>query len=127
MPERNSFEYAVIRIVPHVEREEFINAGVILFCRAKKFLDARIHLDVARLAVLAPDFDVNEAQAHLDLIPCICVGGAVAGELAGLDQEERYFWLVSPRSTVVQVSPAHSGMCDDPRAELEKLFKQLVG
>lgn len=127
MPERNSYEYAVIRVVPHVEREEFINAGVILFCRARHFLDARIKLDLARLAVLAPAFDTREAQAHLDLIPRICAGGADAGDLAGLDQEERFFWMISPRSTVVQVSPAHSGMCDDPRTELDKLFKQMVG
>ncbi|MBI5301602.1 MAG: DUF3037 domain-containing protein [Chloroflexi bacterium] len=126
MPARDAFEYAMIRIVPHVEREEFLNVGVMLLCRARQFFDARIHLDAARLAALAPDFDVQETQRHLDAIPHIIAGDAQAGELAALSQSERFRWLAAPRSTVIQVSPVHGGLTDDPRAELDRLFKEMV-
>ncbi|MGB8646336.1 MAG: DUF3037 domain-containing protein, partial [Anaerolineae bacterium] len=105
MPERNAFDYAVIRVVPHPEREEFINVGVILHCAAKRFLQAQTRLNLPRLAVLAPDLDPAMVQAQLDLIPRICAGGAAAGELAELTQPERFRWLTSPRSTAIQISP----------------------
>ena len=126
MPEPCSFDYAVLRVVPNVEREEFINVGVILFCRVNKFLGVRTHLDVQRLSALAPDLDLSLVQAQLDLLPRICAGGAEAGPLGELNQVERFRWLTSPRSTSVQVSPVHEGICDDPRVALDDLFEKLV-
>lgn len=126
MPAQSSFDYALVRLVPRVEREEFINVGVILFCRTKRFLDARLALDQARLATLAPDLDSTKFQEHLDLIPRLCAGGPEAGPIGCLGQAERFHWLVSPRSTVIQVSPVHCGLCTDPQAVLEYLFKRLV-
>lgn len=126
MPEPSAFDYAIVRVVPRVEREEFINVGVILFCRTLRFLDARIELDTKRLAVLSPKLDMVMVQAHLDLIPRICAGGADAGPLGQLGQAERFRWLVTPRSTTVQVSPVHCGLCDDPQAALDDLFKKMV-
>ncbi len=123
---RNTFEYAVVRVVPRVERGEFINAGVILFCRTRRFLEARVHLDPARLAVLAPGLDVAAVCAHLDLIPRVCAGDQDAGPIARLSQAERFHWLVAPQSTIVQPSPVHSGLCDDPAAALEHLLKTMV-
>ena len=126
MPARSSFDYAIVRVVPHVEREEFVNVGVILFCRVMRFLDARIELDARRLAGLAPDVDVTMVQAHLDFIPCVCAGGPEAGPLGQLSQAERFHWLVSPRSTTLQISPVHSGLCADPQAALDDLFEKMV-
>jgi hypothetical protein len=126
MPEPSAFDYAIVRLVPRVEREEFINVGVILFCRTLRFLDARIELDTKRLAVLSPKLDMVMVQAHLDLIPRICAGGADAGPLGQLGQAERFRWLVTPRSTTIQVSPVHCGLCDDPQAALDDLFKKMV-
>ncbi|MFL5800143.1 MAG: DUF3037 domain-containing protein [Roseiflexaceae bacterium] len=124
---REVFEYAIIRIVPRVEREEFINAGVVLFCRTRQFLDARIALDTQRLAALAPHLDVAAVQEQLGHIPLVCMGGAAAGPIGLLPQAERFRWLVAPRSTVVQPSPVHAGLCDDPRAELDRLVATMVG
>src|SRR5438874_419137 len=121
MPTRDVFEYAVIRLVPRVEREEFINVGVILFCRTRHFLDARIALDTKRLAALAPHLDVAAIQEQLNHIPLICMGGAAAGPIGLLPQPERFRWLIAPRSTVVQSSPVHGGLCEDPQAELDRL------
>lgn len=126
MPERDAFEYAIFRLVPHVEREEFLNVGVMVLCRARKFFEARVCVDAARLAALAPGFDAREVQAHLDALTEIIAGGERAGELANLSAAERFRWLASPRSTVIQVSPVHGGLTDDPRAELEKLFNEMV-
>ena len=126
MPEPRSFDYAVLRVVPNVEREEFVNVGVILFCRASKFLAVRTHLDTRRLSALAPDLDIPLLQAQLDLLPRICAGGADAGALGELNQVERFRWLTSPRSTSMQVSPVHEGICDDPRVALDDLFEKLV-
>jgi len=124
MPASNSFDYAIIRVVPHVEREEFINAGVILFCRAKRFLDARIALDKQRLTALAPQLDMVEIEEYLDLIPQICaVKGGPVGQLS---QAERFHWLVNPRSTMVQVSPVHTGLCTNPVAMLDHLMETMV-
>lgn len=126
MPEQSSFDYAIVRVVPQVEREEFINAGVILFCRTLRFLDARIELDTNRLEALSPKLDVAVVQAHLELIPRICAGSADAGPLGQLSQAERFHWLVTPRSTAIQVSPVHCGLCVNPQAALDDLFEKLV-
>lgn len=123
MSAKSSFDYALIRLVPYVEREEFINVGAILFCRTQRFLAARIELDRARLAALAPTLDPDDVQADLDLIPAICDG---AGPIGQLSQAERFHWLVAPRSTVIQVSPVHCGLCLDPAAALEGLVKRMV-
>lgn len=126
MPGQSSFDYAIVRVVPQVEREEFINAGVILRCRELRFLDARIALDRARLWALSPNTDLEMIQAELDLIPLVCAGVPAAGPLGELSQAERFRWLTAPRSTTVQVSPVHCGLCDDPQAALDDLFEKLV-
>jgi hypothetical protein len=126
MPAPSPFDYAIVRVVPNVEREEFVNVGVILFCRTRRFLDARIKLDMERLAALSPKLDVRMVQAQLDLILRICAGGSDAGPLGELGQAERFHWLVSPRSTTIQVSPVHCGLCVDPQAALDNLFEKLV-
>lgn len=126
MPGLCSFDYAILRVVPRVEREEFLNAGVVLYCRDQRYLAARISLDVARLAALAPGLDPGRIQEHLELIPLICAGGREAGPLGELSQVERFRWLTSPRSTVIQVSPAHCGLCADPEATLARLLASAV-
>jgi len=127
MPDLASFDYAMVRVVPHVEREEFLHAGVIVYCRARRYLAAVVRLDRERLAALAPEVDPDEVLAHLQLIPRICAGGRMAGEVGQLSQVERFRWLVSPRSTVIQTSTVHGGLCADPAAELAKLAQQLPG
>jgi len=127
MPARDVFEYALIRLVPRVEREEFVNVGVVLFCRARRFLDARVALDQERLAALAPELDLAAIQEQLDHIPVVCLGGTAAGPIGLLPQPERFRWLVAPRSTVVQPSPVHCGLCDDPREVLDRLAATMVG
>ena len=123
---RASFAYAVVRVVPRVERGEFLNAGVILYCPSRRFLDARVELDVARLAALAPGLDSEPVRRRLELIPRICAGGSDAGPIGQLPQAERFHWLVAPVSTVVQVSPVHTGLSDHPRAALDRLMAELV-
>lgn len=123
---RSSFDYAVVRVVPRVERGEFLNVGIILFCRVRRFLGARIALDEHRLQVLYPDVDVVALRNNLDVIPLICTGGKGAGPVGQLPQAERFHWLVAPRSTVVQTSPVHSGLCMDPAITLEQLVDALV-
>jgi hypothetical protein len=113
-------------VVPRVDREEFINAGVILFAKSRHFLAACVDVDEARLRALAPALDMDVVRRHLDAIPCICAGDDTAGPIARLSQSERFHWLVSPRSTIIQVSPVHGGVCDDPAARLKALFLQLV-
>ena len=126
MPEPSSFDYAIVRVVPHVEREEFINVGVILFCPPRRFLQARLELDAERLTKLAPEIDLQMIQEQLDLIPRICAGGAEAGPLGELRPFERFQWLVAPRSTTIQVSPIHCGLADDLEQALADLFERLV-
>jgi len=126
MPVPSSFDYAIIRVVPRVEREEFMNAGVILFCRTQRFLGALIELNIERLRSLAPDIDLLLVQRHLNLIPLICSGSVEAGAIAHLSQSERFHWLVSPRSTIIQTSPVHSGLCSDPREALQHLLETMV-
>lgn len=126
MPAPTSFDYAVLRVVPRVEREEFINAGVVLYCLSRGFLGARVELDRARLLALCPDADVDAIARHLEAVPRVCAGGKAAGPLGQLSQKERWHWLVAPRSTVVQPGPVHSGLCEDPAAALERLMDRVV-
>ncbi len=126
MPELSSFDYAVIRVVPRVEREEFINAGVIVSCPSKNFLKALIELNPARLAALDATLSPEAVQSYLDTIPVICAGGEEAGLIARLPQRARFHWLVAPRSTIIQTSPAHTGLCADPLEELHKLLEKMV-
>jgi hypothetical protein len=122
----NSFDYAVVRIVPFVEREEFFNAGVILFCAQQKFLDARVHLDLTKVKAFALEPRADEAQQRLDAIVKICAGDPNGGPIASLSQSARFHWLVSPRSTLIQVSRVHSGICDEPEPVLARLFREHV-
>ncbi len=126
MPARSSFDYAIVRVVPRVEREEFINAGVILFCRTRRFLGARIELDMRRLAALAPALDPADIQRQLAFILLVCAGDAAAGPIGRWPMAERFHWLVAPGSTVVQPSPVHSGLCIDPDAALDHLLATMV-
>lgn len=126
MPTRISFDYAILRVVPRVEREEFVNAGVILFCLQRDFLEARVEVDEARLRALWPDVDVELVRQHLEAIPRICAGRPDAGPIARLTLRERFHWLVAPRSTMIQVSPVHSGMCESPERALDDLFRRTV-
>ncbi|MFL6203212.1 MAG: DUF3037 domain-containing protein [Thermoanaerobaculia bacterium] len=126
MPTLSSFDYAVIRVVPRVERAEFLNAGVLLFCLERDFLRARIELDEARLLALWPGTDVELVRQHLAAIPRICAGSPDGGPIAKLTLRERFHWLVAPRSTMIQVSPVHAGLCESPEATLDELFQQMV-
>ncbi len=120
------FEYAVLRVVPRVERGECINAGVVLYCQAERFLGARVHLDPARLMALDPGADLEAVRAHLEALRSVCAGGPEAGAVGRLPLGERFGWLVAPRSTVVQPSPVHTGLTDDAEAELERLLNRMV-
>jgi hypothetical protein len=120
------FQYAVVRVVPRVERGETLNAGVILLCRPKRYLAARVALDAVRLRALAPDVEAGTIEAHLEGIVRIARGDADAGPIAALTQGERFHWLVAPSSTVIQPSEVHTGLCDDPAEELDHLFDRLV-
>lgn len=126
MPTRTSFDYATVRVVPRVEREEFVNAGVILFCLQRDFLEARVEVDETRLRALWPEVDVELVRQHLEAIPRICAGRQDAGPIARLSLRERFHWLVAPRSTMIQVSPVHSGMCESPERALDDLFRRAV-
>lgn len=126
MPTLHTYDYAIVRVVPRVERGEFINAGAIVSCKAAGFLKARIELDRARLKALAPDADADLLQATLDAFPAICAGGDAAGPLKHLSARERFDWLVAPRSTSVQTSVVHSGRCADLDTALEKLMQKMV-
>ena len=125
-PPRNAFQYALVRVLPRVERGECLNVGVILLCRPRRFLEARISLDEGRLAALAPDLDPATIRPHLDAIERIAAGEPAAGPMARLGQAERFHWLVAPSSTIIQPSAVHSGLCDDPAAELAHLVATLV-
>ncbi|MER6085566.1 DUF3037 domain-containing protein [Streptomyces sp. NPDC013157] len=124
--DRDVFEYALLRVVPRVERGECINAGVLVYCRAKGYVGARTHLDEARLLALDPDADVAGVRAALGAVEGVCAGGAAAGHAAGDDPGRRFRWLVAPRSTVVQPGPVHTGLTRDPAAETERLLDLLV-
>jgi hypothetical protein len=126
MPDLTSFDYAIVRVVPRVERAEFVNTGVILFCRTRSYLDTRISLNAERLRAIAPDIDLEEVERHLQLITRVCRGGVEGGPIGLLSPSERFHWLTAPRSTVIQTSPVHSGLCTDTDATLERLLKQAV-
>ena len=126
MRERFVFDYAIVRVVPRVDRGEFLNAGVILFCPTRGYLDARIELDHARLKALAPTIDLATVESYLESIPKVCAGGGEEGSIGSLPQRARFHWLVAPRSTVIQTSDVHSGVAEDPREALENLFSKLV-
>jgi hypothetical protein len=126
VPGRHSFEYALVRIVPRVERGECLNAGAIVWCKPAQWLGARIELDRARLLALAPGADVPMIESHLASIERIARGDADAGPIAKLEPRERFAWLVAPRSTSIQVSEVHEGLCDDPQAALDHLVETLV-
>jgi hypothetical protein len=110
-----------------VEREEFVNAGVIVFCLERNFLAAKVQVDGARLKALWPEIDVDLVRRHLEAFPKISAGDPAAGPIARLSLRERFHWLVSPRSTIIQVSPVHTGICDDPERALDRLFARLTG
>jgi hypothetical protein len=120
------FQYALLRVVPRLERGESINAGVVLFCRRRRFLAARVRLDRSRLSALDPDADAEAIERHLDALARIAAGDQDGGPIARLPQSERFSLLVAPASTVVQPSPVHTGFCDDPAAMIERLFAELV-
>ena len=120
------YTYAVVRVVPHVERGEFINVGVLLFARTLRFLEAHIELDAKRLSVLAPEADVEEVRRHLEVFERIAAGDPEAGPVAASSQSARFHWLTSPSSTVIQTSEVHVGRCEGPAEALEELMARLV-
>ena len=126
MQDHYTYDYAIIRVVPKVEREEFVNVGVIVSCPAKSFLDARIELDGERLLALDSTLDIESIRTHLATIPAICAGGEKAGPIGQLSQRKRFHWLIAPRSTIIQISPVHTGCCKDPAAVLERLLDTMV-
>ncbi|MEG3631806.1 DUF3037 domain-containing protein [Streptomyces poriticola] len=123
---RHVYEYALLRIVPRVERGECINAGVLVYCRARSYVAARTHLDEARLLALDPRADVPGVRAALRAVEGVCTGGEAAGQAAPDDPGRRFRWLIAPRSTVVQPGPVHTGLTADPAAEAERLLELLV-
>ena len=126
MPENQLFEYAVIRVVPKVEREEFINVGVILYCSGQKFLECLLSLNDSKLNALCCDIDVDELRDHMRSFEKICMGGRDAGPIGKLTLAERFRWLTATRSTILQTSKVHPGLCQDAREMLERLHRQLV-
>ncbi len=120
------YSYAVVRVVPRVEREEFVNAGVVLFVPARRLLHTRIELDRERLRALDPEIDLDEVERHLRSVTSICNGSPDGGPIAELPAAERFHWLTAPRSTMIQVSPVHEGHTNDPAATLDRLFKLYV-
>lgn len=126
MKDKNLFEYAVIRVVPRVEREEFINAGVILYCAKKKYLECRLNLDESKISALCKELDLEQLDLNLKALTRICAGGKDAGPIGQFDAASRFRWLTATRSTVVQCSKVHPGFCDDPGEALERLNQTLV-
>jgi hypothetical protein len=121
-----TYDYAVVRVVPRVERGEFVNAGIILSCDVERILLASIELDEAALLALDSRVDLDLVRSVLKSIPAICAGGEAAGDLGNMSVRERFHWLVAPRSTIVQTSPVHTGQCSDPGAALEHLMQTMV-
>jgi hypothetical protein len=126
VPDPEAFQYTVLRVVPRVERGERLNAGVVLYCRRRGFLGARVHLDEARLRALDPSCDLATLRTALDALVAVAEGDPAAGRLGRLDLSDRFGWLAAPSSTVIQPSAVHTGLCDDPAAELDHLFERLV-
>ncbi len=125
-PARRPFSYAILRVVPRVERGERLNAGVVLYCRQLGFLGVKVGLDERRLAALAPDASAEDVRAHLDALVRVAAGDPQADAIAALPPSERFGWLVAPSSTIIQPSPVHTGLSDDPQATLDALFAELV-
>ena len=126
MPADYTYDYAIVRVVPRVERGEQVNVGVILSCTDSEFLDARIEVDDVVILALDPTIDLEAMHEQLAIIPCVCRGGEEAGPIGALRARDRFRWLVSPRSTIIQPSPVHTGRTSDPAACLEKLMDRLV-
>ncbi|RKD18692.1 hypothetical protein BCY91_15280 [Pelobium manganitolerans] len=126
MQEQNLFEYAVIRVVPRVEREEFFNVGVVLFCQKKRFLDALFYLDEHKLRAFCKEIDPEVLQEHLSAFKEICCGTPSKSPIASLDAASRFRWLTATRSTVLQSSKVHPGFCENPQQKLQQLFEQMV-
>jgi hypothetical protein len=122
---QSSFDYAIVRVVPRVEREEFVNAGVVLFCLEQRYLEARMHVEEARLKALWPEIHLDRVRQQLAAFSAVCRGDAEAGPIAKLSQRERFHWLVAPRSTMIQLSAVHTGVTDDPAQTLDQLARQL--
>ena len=121
-----TYDYAIVRVVPKVERAEFVNVGVIVSCPRLDLLVARIEVDERRLMSLDPTLDLESVRAHLAAIPTICAGGEQAGPIGRLSQRERFYWLVAPRSTIIQTSPTHTGSACDLEAVVERLLQTMV-
>lgn len=126
MPEKILFEYAIIRVVPRVEREEFLNIGVILYCQKQAFLQVKYHLDVPKIQTFFRELDIRELEEHLKAVERICKGGKPAGPIGALDLASRFRWLTATRSTILQSSKVHPGFCTNAEETLQKLFEQLV-
>ena len=126
MSERRAFDYVIVQVVPRVDRDERLNVGVILFCPAAAYLGCRIALDERRLRALAPDGDLSALAGQLEAIRAVAAGNAAAGPIAALPPSERFHWLSAHRSTIVQPTSPHAGLCDDPAAALEHLFQTAV-
>jgi len=126
MPALASYDYAIVRVVPQVERGEFMNVGVILFCRMRRYLAIRIELDIQRVTTFAPSLDIDTVQHALEQLERVCKGGENSGPVGQLSLSERFHWLVAPRSTIIQTSPAHSGLCSNPEHTLDHLMKSMV-
>ena len=126
MHELRTYDYAIVRVVPRVERGEFVNAGIILSCDIARILQARIELDESMLLALDAAVDLELVRSTLASIPAICAGGAQAGEIGKLTPRERFHWLVAPRSTIVQTSPVHTGQCTDIEAVLDHLMRRMI-
>jgi hypothetical protein len=121
-----SYDYAIVRVVPRVERGEFVNAGIILSCDVERILRAGIELDEGALLAIDAHVDLDVVRSALAVIPTICAGGESAGDIGKMTARERFHWLVAPRSTIVQTSPVHTGQCADPDAALEHLMQTMV-
>jgi hypothetical protein len=123
---REPFQYAVLRVVPDLEREEFVNVGVIVFCRTRRYLSARVHVDAGRLRSLDPALELSDIERHLGCRVRVAAGDPQGGPIASLPQSERFHWLVAPSSTTIQASAAHTGLCDEPEQTLDHLMARLV-
>jgi Protein of unknown function (DUF3037) len=126
MRELSAYDYAIVRVVPRVERGECVNIGVIVSCPARDYLQARIDINETRLRALDSTLDIEAIRRHSASIPVICVGGEIAGPIGKLTQRERFHWLVAPRSTIIQISAVHTGRCEDPTQVLDHLLDKLV-
>jgi len=126
MPKHNSYEYFIIRVVPFVEREEFINVGAVVYCRSKRFLAIQLDMELKRLSVLSPDSDLDVIRDHLSAMQRVARGDNSSGEFKKSSLSERFNWLAAKSSTIIQSSPIHSGLCEDPQQVLDDLFKRVV-